>query len=100
MESITLTNPNKATFTFTLYHTVYCDGGKCDCVKDTVQRVSAGGSYYEEICNPVGVYLEFNEPRTFHGNVLKIQQVKTALEKGLLKQVKVEAPTTKKKSPE
>ncbi len=98
MESITLINPNKATFTFSLYHSIYCTAGnKCACSKDTVLRNGVGGSYYAEICNPVSVYLDFNEKKTFHSNVLKIQQVETAVKTGLLKQVKAEVTTTKTK---
>jgi hypothetical protein len=98
MEFITLTNPNKATFTFSLYHAIYCeDGNECKCAKDTVLRNGAGGSFYAEVCNPTSVYLEQNEKKIFHSNVLKIQQVATALKTGLLKQVKAEVTTTKTK---
>ncbi len=94
--AVLLTNPRKEVFTFTLYHSVYCAGGSpCECAKDSILRPMAGGLRYDDVINPIGVFLEAGETREFHDAVLSIQQVASAVAAGrLTKSVQVVSPVS------
>lgn len=90
MGTVSIINPRKEVFVFTLYHNVYCaNGGTCNCEKQNVLRPLDGGLRYTDIINPVGVYLEGETTQKFDSAVLQIQQVASAIETGRLKKVEV-----------
>jgi hypothetical protein len=98
MANVTLKNPRDHVFLFTLYHDVYCKEGSCDCNKQHVIRKFPGGLKYVDIVNPKSVHLEGGQAINLDSNVLKIQQVDTALKTGRLQQVKVEVHSDTKES--
>lgn len=90
MATVTLKNPHDHVFLFTLYHNVYCKEGSCECDKQHVVRKVDGGMKYVDIVNPKSVHLEGGCAINLDSNVLKIQQVDSAIKSGRLQQVKVE----------
>lgn len=98
MATVTIKNPHKEVFLFTLYHSVYCAGAKaCGCTHQRMLRAVPGGMKYVDVINPKSVHLEGETQVTLDENALKIQQVASALDSGRLQQVKVEATSDKGK---
>lgn len=98
MATVTLKNPKDHVFLFTLYHSVYCKEGSCNCDKQHVVRKVDGGMKYVDIVNPKSVHLESGRSINLDSNVLKIQQVSSAIKSGRLQQVKVEVQSDTKES--
>lgn len=99
MATITLKNPQKDVFLFTLYHSVYCANGKCSCTKQRVLRSVTGGLKYFDIVNPASVHLEGYTSVELESSAEKIQQVNAAIKSGRLIKVEVEARDANKKVP-
>lgn len=98
MATVTIKNPQKEVFLFTLYHSVYCANEiSCGCQKQKILRSVPGGMKYTDIVNPKSVHLEGGKQVTLDASALKIQQVASALKSGRLQQVKVEATSDKGK---
>jgi hypothetical protein len=94
MAQVTLKNPRKEVFLFTLYHSVYCGTSQtCACDKQRVLRQVQGGVKYVDIVNPVGVHLEGGTSQSFDAAVLNIQPVGAAVKSGRLLKVEAENKT-------
>lgn len=98
MATVTLKNPAKEVFLFTLYHSVFCvDEKDCKCTKRQVLHSVPGGLKYVTVIDPKSVHLEGHTTVTLDDKVLNIQQVASALNSGRLEKVKVEATSDKGK---
>lgn len=101
MATVSISNPHKEVFVFTLYHSVYCaNGGPCACDKQNILRPVDGGLRYTDILSPVGVFLEGGTSQEFDTAVLQIQQIESAIKSGRLTQAKVIENVTAPKTDE